>query len=140
MRIKLPDMTPIIGKRVTWALTDGYQLRLPGTGRKRVTIPKGHVTNFASVPWFVRWIVSPIDPDIVAASVIHDGLVSEFSGPHSYVEYFDPFTGQVLGRYRPTWNEAAWIMRSIMKASGAPAWKRGIVYSGVRLYGFFAGK
>jgi hypothetical protein len=43
-----------------------------------LVVPKGSRSNFASVPWFFRWIISSTDPVIVLPAIVHDYLVGEW--------------------------------------------------------------
>jgi hypothetical protein len=40
--------------------------------KKTFTIPKGLKTDFASIPTFLQFFLSPIDPKIAIPSVMHD--------------------------------------------------------------------
>ena len=95
---------------------------------KWVDIPAGFETNFASIPWFVRWLISPIDPTLLYAAAIHDYLVGEFNGVPGVLHSPD-------GIERVSWRQAAAILRSVMDADGARTWKRQAVYWAVRAYG-----
>lgn len=139
--------TPVITFRdgLFW-LDQSFVYRMPWDRSQYVVIPLGYATNFASVPWIARIIVSPIDPDIVIASLIHDFLVGEFhntSGirviPVIFLE-FESKENDYNRRKTVNWDGAAWYMREIMKHEGAPRWKRFVVYSGVRLYGWLSGR
>lgn len=99
-----------------------------------VVIRPGFITNFASIPWAARWVVSPIDPTICKAALVHDYLVGESTGRKGKV-----ITGKGSS-YDPNWHQAAEILRGIMAAEGASWWKRTLVYRAVRLYGVLAGK
>src|SRR5690606_21098311 len=138
--------TPLITFRdgLFW-LDQSLVYRMPWDKKQYVVVPLGYATNFASVPWIARMIVSPVDPDIVIASVVHDFLVGEFHNTSGIrvipMIYVDPERLDGIGhRKRVKWDGAAWYMREIMKHEGAPRWKRFVVYSGVRLYGWLSGR
>lgn len=97
---------------------------------KWVDIPAGFATNFASIPWFVRWLISPIDSSLLHAAIIHDYLVGEFNGEPGVLH-------SSAGIERVSWRQAAAILRSVMDADGARTWKRQAVYLAVRLHGVF---
>lgn len=65
-----------VGPR-TWSLTSP----LIWTGREgqTFTVPIGFVTDFASVPRFLRWLVEPYGP-YTRAAVLHDWLLVELAG------------------------------------------------------------
>lgn len=108
--------------------------------REVVEMPRGYCTNFGSIPALARVLVSPIDPDIIHASWVHDYLTQEFSKGQMFQPVIKRYVeGCLIGSKRPDWNESAFIMRRIMKEMGAPAWKRGIVYAGVRIHGRLKG-
>lgn len=64
---------------------------------KKYDIPVGQKSNFASIPWFGRWAISPVDPDIMSAAYVHDALCGEF------------------GPAMTDWRHAAEILRVMMK-------------------------
>lgn len=39
-----------------------------------IVVPSGFVTDFASIPWFARWLFAPFDKSAKAA-VVHDWLL-----------------------------------------------------------------
>lgn len=107
-----------------------------------VRIPRGFVTNFASVPSILRAFISPIDPDILIAAVVHDYLVNEFETegvgtPEIYRKiYTDDGDVKIHIDRDVYWNKAIYIMRQIMEHEyNAPKWKQFSVYSAVRTYG-----
>lgn len=101
-----------------------------------VVLPEGMRTNFATIPHIARVIISPIDPDIVVAAAVHDWLVGEFyDRPDEAPVLWRQTSHGHFVRWRPRWSESARIMRDIMKAEGAPWWKRTAVYLAVRGYG-----
>lgn len=109
--------------------------------RIEVEIPRGYCTNFASMPALARLLVSPIDPDIIRASMVHDFLTQEFGQFQMFrPEVKEYHLDTLVARHRLKWNESAFMLRAIMKYDGAPAWKRGIVYAGVRIYGWLKGR
>lgn len=91
-----------------------------------VVIRPGFITNFASIPWAARWVVSPIDPTICKAALVHDYLVGESTGIKGRVVYTHGSSRTM------NWHQAAEILRQIMAAEGASWWKRTLVYRAVR--------
>lgn len=54
------------------ALPYTVNFKLDGAARS-ITVPKGMLTNLASVPWWARWAVSRVGPHL-EASIVHDFL------------------------------------------------------------------
>lgn len=92
-------------------------------GHRTVRVPAGYRSNFATIPWFARWLISPVDRVVIMAALAHDWLVREFGGP----------------RPDMTWAEAATVMRKIMRAyagdSTTKTIKRHLIYWAVSAYG-----
>lgn len=80
-------------------------------------IPKGFPLDFASIPWFLRWLIHPVD-DHAYASLVHDFLYR---------------TGMVKSRAR-----ADALFLDIMLDYAVPAWERVAMYYAVRLFGWRA--
>ena len=59
-------------------LEEAFKYHFPWKPAEYVVVPEGYKTNFASIPWAARWLVSPIDETILIAALIHDWLVQEF--------------------------------------------------------------
>lgn len=111
-----------------WRLVSEFDYAVPGTDY-RVEITAGFATNFASVPWYARWLISPVDPTIRIAALVHDYLVGEFTDPGVIIH--DDGRESIVD-----WNQAAAILRRIMESDGARTWKRQAVYWAVRLHGW----
>lgn len=41
------------------------------------TIPKGFVTDLATIPWWIEWLFSHRHKDIILASIVHDYLTHQ---------------------------------------------------------------
>lgn len=63
-----PNHMWMVGVPVTWEL-----LHL-GSGLM-VTVPAGFTTDLATVPWWARWLLNPVDPDFAKAAILHDWLL-----------------------------------------------------------------
>ena len=117
-------------------LRERWTYHFPWNPSVWVEIPRGHITDFATIPWFARWLISETDKTILIPSLIHDYLVGQFP-------YEEPATirqHRPGGGYyyeRPSWDKAAFILKHSMEAEGAPRWKRMIVHWAVRFYGRF---
>lgn len=79
------------------------------------TIPAGYVTDFATVPPFMRWLVETYGP-YTRAAIVHDWLISE----------------EIPAR-RVTSRDADGIFRRIMREEGTPMFKRWIMWAAVRV-------
>ena len=95
-----------------------------------VCIPEGVRSDFASIPWYVRWLISRTDREILIASIIHDYQVGQFSG--------EPVE---------KWRDAAQFLKEVMEFFADPkgvSWwsrlKRHLVYRGVMLNGILKRK
>jgi hypothetical protein len=82
----------------------------------RICIPKGFITDFASIPRALWGVVGgPADGKYRKAAVVHDGLY------------------RTLGLVtRP---QADAVLLEAMKVSGCSWWERTVIYSGVRVGG-----
>jgi hypothetical protein len=100
-----------------WKLVKSFSYHI-GTkfSRDYIRVPKGFVTDFASVPW-VLWSWIPSWGKYGKAAVIHD---------HIY---------QTHCRTRKQADE---IFREAMIVSGTPEWKANLMFWGVRLFGWLA--
>lgn len=72
----MPFTTPLLVRRVdpaTWELVAplSYQGRVD-----HWTIPSGYRTDFATVPWFVQWLI-PRTGTWTLAAVLHDWLITD---------------------------------------------------------------
>lgn len=80
-----------------------------------IVAPKGFLTDYASIPWFVRWLISPWGKHGPGA-VIHDYLYSVCAGK--------------------LW--ADWIFLKAMKHMGVGFAKRWAMFLAVVFFGWFA--
>lgn len=83
-----------------------------GGGRLQLYVPRGFVTDFASVPRFFWRVLPPNGPYRVAA-IVHDFL---------YTTSCDRFLADA-------------IFRDLMKRTGVVMWKRIVMYYAVRVFG-----
>jgi hypothetical protein len=139
MRHPYPLVQPTgntIGGRTEWRLLQSFSLKVPlGRGEFTWYIPEGETTDFASVPTLLMWLISPTDPHIIAAALIHDDLykqgrataITTSNGDHEHV------TPSVTSRFMAD----AWF-RDVMELYGCPLWKRICAYYAVRMFGWIA--
>jgi hypothetical protein len=114
----------------TWALT----LPLVWTGTKGDTfvVPTGFVTDFATVPRFLHWEVSPYGA-YTRAAVLHDWLLV------SLAEWTDQTrNGGALGWLPPAISrDCDGIFRRVMEDLGVPWAKRWTMWTAVRWASLF---
>ncbi len=87
-------------------------------GGEVITVEKGFLTDFASVPRFFRFII-PKTGRYNEATVIHDWLC------------------QLSNAYRYKRKDADKIFLECMEELGVKKFKRGLMYRGVSVYTFF---
>ena len=78
-----------------------------------VTVPKGYITDFASVPR-IFWVILPPDGEYTQAAVLHD-----------YMCAHDPKS------------KADKVFYEAMGVLGVPSWKRSIMFFSVRIFHLF---
>lgn len=121
--VKFPVLYPdaiLTGKR-----EDGrplYMLQVPFVAEingKEFTIPAGFVFDFASIPRIFWSFFLPDDPQYAAAALLHDWAYSGEWWPRDF-------------------NDRLFL--AAMKFTRVPVWKRGCMYSAVRVGGGFTYK
>lgn len=83
-----------------------------------ITVPKGFISNYATIPKIFRNIIDQDSPIIREISIIHDYLYSPESNNLNY-----------------TRNQSDWILFMGMLESNAPIWKAILAYLAVRIGG-----
>jgi hypothetical protein len=80
-----PAVTPIIGRGRNYKLLNDVSYRWEN---KEIVIRKGYEFDGASVPALLRWFIGPMDPRVIASSLLHDGLYTnpDLSGIGQYYE------------------------------------------------------
>ena len=82
--------------------------------REIITVPVGFITDFASIPKQLRWLFKPNDKQYAKSSVIHDFM---------YRKVYDrQFADEVFCEGS--------------KVLGTPKWKRVMMYTALRLFGW----
>ena len=99
-----------------WVLTE--PLTWTGSQGDVFTVPAGYVTDLASVPRFMHWLVLPYGP-YTRAAVLHDYLLTE------RVNHPDP-------ALRVSSRDADGIFRRVMQELGTSWAKRWLMWSAVR--------
>ena len=108
-----PIVTPF-GRE--WILLNDLVVVVDG---KKLYIPAGTTTDFASVPRLLWWLFPPHDKDYLVASIVHD--------------FF--YRTQIRSR-----KEADEIFLKLMLKNGTPKWKAYLMYGAVRIFGWIAWK
>ncbi|MFG1422518.1 DUF1353 domain-containing protein [Roseixanthobacter liquoris] len=114
--------------RSLWGLYETLTYR-PGDGADTITVPKGFVTDLASIPRWA-WIILPPDGPWVKAAIIHDFLYA--------TEGTGPWKGHASGNSRAapyTRAEADGILREAMENRGVDPVRRAIIWAAVRVGG-----
>jgi len=84
-------------------------------GRIMCIVPDGFLTDFASVPWFLAWIVPPYGRGWTKPAILHDFLYSETGNCSRFL--------------------ADSLFREAMYSEGVPFWRRALMYYAVRICG-----
>lgn len=100
-----------------------WEIGCLGSGRY-IEIPKGFRTDFASIPWFARWFVTPLEQPQYRAAALHDVL---YRAPKLRAEHY--------GMSRKECDE---IFLDAMLADGTPRFKAAMMWFAVRIGGAFA--
>jgi len=96
----------------SWALAEPLIWEVRGLGQTiTLTVPAYFTTDLGTVPWWAGWAVSPSDPQLAKAFILHDWLLAEF-GPAC-----QPF--------------AASQLYEALRALDVPRWKRKLITAAV---------
>ena len=88
-----------------------------------VTIKQGLIFDGASFPRFLFWWLRPFDPEFEAMSVVHDAI-------------YQGWTRKDEQEAELTRKRADDLLVLILKKNGVHRSKRGLIYAGVRLFGW----
>ena len=117
----------------TWELT----LPLIWTGTKGDTfvVPAGFVTDFATVPRFMHWLVLPYGA-YTRAAVLHDWLLTELAG------WWGVHRNDPAPHHQPPANsrDTDGIFRLVMEQLGVPWAKRWMMWAAVRAASLFTSR
>ena len=110
-------ITPIGGRN--WQLVEPLHWELDEVGSGRwLTVPEGTITDLASVPRFLWWVLAPSGQPQVLAAVLHDYL---YRCPDARPDGYE------------TKRQADKLFRDAMKAIGTPWLRRWAMWFAVRL-------
>lgn len=118
LRALAPDQT---GRYAQYELTGDFVYISQSCGP--IVAQTGMVTDFASIPRCLWWLMDPEDPAVLFPSVIHDAL---YSGRVLVAEA--PFC-------EPSRRTADAILREAMSVCGASGFQRRAAHTLVRLFG-----
>lgn len=109
-----------------WEVTAPFEYCVGSeTSETKVVVPKGFITDFASVPK-VLWNMLPPTGSYGKAAVVHDFLYQ-----HPWVNIPGPVTTKILDR-----KSCDDIFNEAMGVLNVGTWTRRLVYSGVRVGGW----
>ena len=122
------DMTPVeTDKGVRFRHTDDAACMWRG---RKYRIPSGCLTDFASIPRWLRPIAGQVGRH-AAAATFHDVAYTN----ELLVEVFDDNDNQMWEPANLTRREADTILLDLMAVSGSAVWRRGLIFAAVRLRG-----
>jgi hypothetical protein len=114
-----------------WKLTAHFEYRIGSPdGLETVYVPKGFITDFASIPR-ILWVPLPPTGKYGKAAVLHDCL---YVHPHFYRVH--PETRQILSSYSINRAQADAILNEAMGVLKVPRATRWLIYAGVRAGGW----
>lgn len=91
-----------------------YEIKSTG---KVITVPGGFVTDFATVPWYARWRISPLGKHSIAA-IVHDYLYWE---QRCSREEADEILREAMGEYGSSSTDQAIVFYAV-KYGAQSAW------------------
>lgn len=117
----------------TWELT--LPLIWTGTKGDTFTVPPGFVTDFATVPRFMHWLVLPYGA-YTRAAVLHDWLLTELAKWTAETR-----NGGARGWLPPANSrDTDGIFRLVMEQLGVPWTKRWLMWAAVRAASLFSSR
>jgi len=91
----------------SWVIADPlvWEIRNPaGIVTGEIVVPAYFTTDLGTIPWLVRWLFNPADPQCAKAYVLHDWLLSLWGSERQL--------------------EAAGVMHQALRALGVSGWRR----------------
>lgn len=103
-----------------------------------ILVPQGFVTDFASVPQFIQWLI-PSYGKYTLAAIVHDYLCVQLNEYHADPENYRRGTGEIVSVV-PQINsrDTDGIFRRIMRELGVPPVRRWLMWTGVRWGALFS--
>lgn len=123
-----PIVEPIIERGRNYRLMNNVSYTWEN---KRILIKSGYVFDGASVPAILRWFIGPMDPRVVASSLLHDSLYTnpDLIGVGNYFE-----NNKIVPRTF-TKKEADRLFRDANEANGMDSLRTTLAYWAVSLFG-----
>jgi hypothetical protein len=113
-----------------YQLQEDYTVKVHQKGKEiSITVPKGYITDLASIPRIV-WTLSGLTPDGLyrAAALVHDYIY----GMHLHGTEYSVLPGSVI----LTRSECDSIFLELIKDSGESPWKYEAMFYSVRVFGW----
>ena len=87
------------------------------------TLEEGFLTDLASVPWFVSWMIDPLSWPWVDAGVVHDAGYAVLAPDRATADrwFRDVARGEYGDGQAGAW--AAWVAWVALRLFGLPAWR-----------------
>jgi len=125
------------GRRWKLIRTFVYEVGSKGSDKK-IEVPAGFVTDFASSPPAIWWLIPPWGK-YGKAAILHDYLYLN----HRYLAQAQSFreeraAGRALNPKRVTREYADNVFREAMTVLGVAPWRVKLMYWGVRCFGWLA--
>lgn len=119
----------------TWRLTS--PLIWTGTQGDTFIVPLGFVTDFATVPRFLHWLVLPYGA-YTRAAVLHDWLLVELATWSLATDYGRAVPSDMPPEPPANSRDTDGVFRRVMQELGVPWAKRWIMWAAVRIASVFS--
>lgn len=116
MKINAPQLTTCPALEGNWVVTEDFHYEGHGVS---LTIPRGFVTDLASIPRFLWRVIAPFELSLTAP-ILHDILFRS--------------EGQYQGNSL-SFKETNLLFLAVMKDEGVGWWRRNTAYQGVKWFG-----
>lgn len=139
IKVKFSDLPPMVPlSSNVWRFDEAFYVWF--THEKttyRINLPTGFITDFASIPRALWWLVQKWDYKYTPACLPHDLGYEKLGKLTLWRPFNGVYTPLTAKLSRKALDD---LMYYGMVARGVPAWKRALIYSGVRVGGGFAWK
>ena len=91
-----------VGDGKHWCLVEEYKHEVGKVSSGLfVTVPDGFVTDLASIPSWLQWLINPFDPKSNTAAVVHDYLlVEQYEQRFAAAEFYRRLTLDGFGKVK----------------------------------------
>ena len=126
--VNQPQVTPMIEGGRKYKLMNEVTYLI---GNEKIVIYPGYVFDGASVPRFLHWFIGPMDPRVVASSLIHDAIYTnpDLKGVGQY------FVDDKPTEKKFTKEEADILFKKSNKANNMDSVRTNLAYWAVKLFG-----